>query len=274
MIERAIWPGGARMALALTFDFDAESLWLAADPANRERLVTLSIGAYGARVGVPRILDLLAAEGLRATFFTPGWTAERYPERLEAIVAAGHEVGHHGHLHRRPDPADEAGMVEEMTRGLEALARVAGVRPKGYRAPGGESCEFLLRLLVAEGFVYQSSMRSDDRPYRHRLADGSPGPVEVPEQPELDDWNFGATHLRDPQPLYPKAAVLAIWQETFRGLYERGGAATVVMHPQVTARPMRLAILRDFIAFTRTFEGVWYATAGEVAEAFVAAEGA
>jgi hypothetical protein len=52
------WPNGARVALCLTFDFDAESLWLARDPDNAERLATLSQGRYGAKVGVPKILEL------------------------------------------------------------------------------------------------------------------------------------------------------------------------------------------------------------------------
>jgi len=273
MSEDALWPGGAQCAVVLSFDFDAETVWLARDTDNRAKLATLSFGHYGAKVGVPKILELLREEALRATFFVPGWSAETYPERMAAIAGDGHEIAHHGYLHYRPDPADEPAMLEEIERGLETLAGV-GVTPKGYRAPGGESCDFLLRLLVEKGIVYSSSFKDDVMPYRHRLGDGRPGPVEIPEQPALDDWNYGFTHLRSPQPLYTKDAHLAIWREEFREIYRWGGVFILVMHPQITGRPLRLAVLREFIAFTRRFPNVWYATALEVAEAFISREAA
>ena len=93
------WPDGVQSALALTFDFDAESLWLANDPSHKRLPGVLSLGKYGAKVGMPKILELLRQEQLRATFFVPGWTAERYPHIVEAIVTDGHEIGHHGYMH-------------------------------------------------------------------------------------------------------------------------------------------------------------------------------
>lgn len=262
------WPNGARCAVVLTFDFDAESLWLANDPAHKDLPATLSLGRYGAKVGVPRILDLLRTEELRATFFVPGWTADSHPEKLEAIVAGGHEIAHHGYTHRAPEPGNPAMIEDEIDRGIEALERAVGVRPRGYRPPDGVSSEFSLRLLVDRGFAYNSCFKDDVVPYRHVLTDGRPGPVELPEQPTLDDWAFGATSLARPKPLYTKSAVLSIWQDEFREIHDWGGLYMLVMHPQITGRPMRLATLRELIAFTRGFDGVWYATADEVATAF------
>jgi peptidoglycan/xylan/chitin deacetylase (PgdA/CDA1 family) len=88
----------------LTFDFDAETLWISRDPENARRPGVLSQGAYGGKVGIPKILELLREEELRGTFFVPGWTAEKYLDRMEAIVKGGHEVGHHGYLHEWIDP--------------------------------------------------------------------------------------------------------------------------------------------------------------------------
>jgi peptidoglycan/xylan/chitin deacetylase (PgdA/CDA1 family) len=266
------WPNGAKCAVCLTFDFDAESLWLAKDAKNRELLATMSQGHYGAKVGVPKILELLRREGLNGTFFTPGWTAENYPGHIEAILTGGHEIAHHGYMHYRPDPDDPDLIEEELQRGLDALDRVAGVRPLGYRPPGSESCDLLLSKLTDRGFLYNSCFKDDYKPYRHVLADGRPGPVEIPEHPSLDDWNYGTTHLRAPTPLYPKDIVLSIWQDEFREIYDWGGVFCLVMHPQVTGRPMRLATLREFIAFTRGFDDVWYATGEQVARAYAATE--
>src|SRR5207244_13321814 len=85
--------------VCLSFDFDALSVWLASD---RGTPAMLNRGEYGARVGVPRILDLLGGHGLKATFFVPGHTVESFPAETEAIVAAGHEVAHHSYAHVDP----------------------------------------------------------------------------------------------------------------------------------------------------------------------------
>ncbi len=266
------WPNEKKCALCLTFDFDAESLWLANNERHHEFPGVLALGKYGAKVGVPRILDLLKQEEIKSTFFVPGWTAERYPHLVEQILKHGHEIGHHGYTHDAPDPIDPEMVERELDMGLAALHKVAGIRPVGYRAPDGVASELSLRLLAERGFLYSSSFKDDYKPYRHTLVDGSPGPVELPEQPELDDWAFGGYSMREAKPLYTKDAVLSIWQDTFQELHAWGGICMMVMHPQVTGRPMRLATLREFIHFTRKLPDVWTTTCREVAEAFVAQE--
>ena len=83
------WPSGARCAVAFTFDFDAEEVWLAGDPEAASKPGLLSMGTYGANVGVPELLRLLDRRGIPATFFVPGRVAETHPDRVRDIVAAG-----------------------------------------------------------------------------------------------------------------------------------------------------------------------------------------
>ena len=265
------WPNNIQSSLTLSFDFDAESLWLANNPRHHELPGVLALGKYGAKVGVPKILELLKQEELSATFFVPGWTAEQYPHLVEAMLKGGHEVGHHGYTHDAPDPIDPEMVERELDMGLAALA-VLGIRPKGYRAPDGVTSDLNLRLLKERDFLYSSNFKDDYVPYRHTLADGSPGPVELPEHPSLDDWAFGSISMREAKVLMPKKAVLSIWQDSFTELHAWGGATTLVMHPQITGRPIRLSTLRDFIHFVRDIDNVWIARCEEVAEAFVAQE--
>ena len=265
--KQITWTHNAQCAVALTFDFDAESLWLANGERHHELPAVLSQGKYGARVGVPKILELLRQEKLPATFFVPGWTAEQYPDLIHQILADGHEIGHHGYTHDAPDPIDPQKVEYELMRGLEALHKIAGIRPVGYRAPDGVCSEFNMRLLQREGFLYQSNFKDHYLPYRHVWADGNAGIIELPEQPTLDDWIYGAA-----RPLATKADVLAIWQDEFRELYDWGGLVMLVMHPQITGRPMRLATLREFIAFTRNFENVWYGKCRQIAQSFITHE--
>ena len=259
------WPNGARCAVMLTFDFDAETLWTSRNPENASRPGVLSQGRYGAKVGVPKVLDTLRDVGVKGTFFVPGWTAENHTGRVEMILKDGHEIGHHSYSHKwvGGDPHAE---IEEMEKGLDALKRTVGVVPRGYRSPAGEVSEGLFRLLQKHNFLYDSSLMDDINPYRHALPDGSKGPVELPWHWSLDDAPFALFSMQAQRPLQTNAHMLSIFSEEFREIYRWGGLFDIIFHPQVVGRPSRIALLRELIAFIRTFPNVWFATGTEVAE--------
>ncbi|MCU0888263.1 MAG: polysaccharide deacetylase [Rubritepida sp.] len=264
------WPGGARVAVALTFDFDAETLWLSRDPANARRPGTLSQGTYGARVGVPMILRTLGEAGVPATFFIPGWTVENHTDRCEMILRTGHEIGHHSYSHAWIDPDFPEQEIEEMERGLAALKRVLGVTPAGYRSPAGETSETTIRLLRQHGFAYDSSMMADVNPYRIPTPDGG-SLIELPWHWSLDDAPFTLFSVKTPRPIFTNRHIGEVWQDEFREIHRWGGFYNLVMHPQFTGRPSRIALLREMIAFMQGFDGVWFATCGQIAEAWAAA---
>jgi peptidoglycan/xylan/chitin deacetylase (PgdA/CDA1 family) len=266
------WPNAARCAVMLTFDFDAETLWLSRDPENARRPGVLSQGVYGAKTGVLKILEVLRDEELRATFFTPGWTAEKYRDRMEAMVAGGHEIGHHGYLHEWIDPDYPDKEREALEKGLESLERAVGIRPVGYRSPGGETSNNMIALLREYGFLYDSSLMDQITPYRHLLPDGTRGPIELPWHWSLDDAPYALFSMKSPRPIMTNDHILNIWKQEFSEIYRWGGLFNVIMHPQVTGRPSRIAMLRDLIAYIRRFPNVWFATGQEVAEAWAARE--
>lgn len=269
------WPNGNTCALFPAFDVDAESAWHQYDLVhNQDRLVTLSFGGYEERVGVPKILEFLRQAELRATFFIPGWVVDAHPAMCEAIVKDRHEVGHHGYLHKRPDPTSLEADLEELDRGLECLKRVLGVVPVGYRAPSAENYDAYLKALKDRGILYSSSFRDDVRPYRHRHRDGSDGIVELPVNLSFDDWLYGLSNRWSARPMFPRRHVLEIWQDELDATREWGGLVSMVMHPQVTGRPMRLMILRDFIVHARTHGDVWIAPGEDIARHFAACEAA
>lgn len=263
------WPNGAQCAVMFTFDFDAETLWTSRDSSNWKRPGTLSQGTYGAKVGVPNILELLRDYGLKATFFVPGWTAEKYESRLHAMLRDSHEIGHHGYLHEWIDPDFPEQEREALEKGLAALKTTVGVRPSGYRSPAGETSENLYALLAEHKFLYDSSLQDDINPYQLRLAGGVSGPIELPWHWSLDDAPYMLFSLKNPRPIMTNSHVLEIWREEFKEIYRSGGLFNLVCHPQVIGRPSRIALLREFIDFTMKFPKVWYATGREVADAWI-----
>jgi peptidoglycan/xylan/chitin deacetylase (PgdA/CDA1 family) len=249
------------MDVALTFDFDAEEVWIGEDPANAERPGVLSQGTYGAKVAVPLILELLDRHGLKATFFVPGRVGERHPGRVREIVAAGHEVGLHGYTHTSPAnlsrDAEEAELVK--ARGiLDAL----GAQPVGYRSPSWEFSKHTVELLAEHGLTYSSNFMDDIRPYRHA---GS-GLVELPVQWILDDaphfWFSGADWTKK---ISTTAEVEAIWREEFEGIRRLDGSFVLTMHPQIIGRPGRLAFLDRFVGWITAHDDVRVTTCAEIA---------
>jgi peptidoglycan/xylan/chitin deacetylase (PgdA/CDA1 family) len=96
---------------------------------------SMSTLQYGPRVVMPRILAFYREMGIKQTFFIPSWCIERYPDAVEAALADGHEVAHHGYLHEHPNELSREREEYWFRRALDVLARFTGARPVGYRAP-------------------------------------------------------------------------------------------------------------------------------------------
>ena len=132
------WPGDAEVAVALTFDVDGAAPWLSAGPEYARRLTMLSQGEFGPGRGLTRVLDLLADRGIPATFYVPGHTADQHPEAITAILDGGHEIGHHGYLHRGSDELDTADQRIELEQGLTALGKHGTGWPDTGRRAGAD----------------------------------------------------------------------------------------------------------------------------------------
>ena len=110
---------------------------------------------------VDRILALLARHDTRATFFTLGWVAERYPQLVRRIVAGGHELASHGHGHERASDLSRADFTQDIVRAKGLLEDVGGVAVQGYRAPSfsiGHGNLWAFDCLLETGHRYSSSI--------------------------------------------------------------------------------------------------------------------
>jgi peptidoglycan-N-acetylglucosamine deacetylase len=257
-----IWPDGHKAAASLSFDFDAETVWIAFDPENAKRPGVLSVGHYGARVGLPLILDTLKRHDVRATFFVVGQNVERYPDRVRRIVDEGHEVAVHGYTHTPPQRLTPAEEEAELVKARNLLSNL-GANVRGYRSPSWDVSPATLDLLDKHGFLYSSQMMADIRPYRH----AANKVIELPIQWLLDDWPFFAFASGDmARPIQSAATVEATWLEELDAVHALDGHFILTMHPQVIGRPGRIAMLDRLIGRIKERENIWFATCGEVAE--------
>jgi peptidoglycan/xylan/chitin deacetylase (PgdA/CDA1 family) len=264
--------------VCLTFDFDALCVWLGSYPTVTPAM--LSRGEYGPRVAVPRILNLLDNYGIQATFFTPGHTAESFPSKVEDILAAGHELGHHGYGHRDPSTQTPDEERRSLERGLKVLEHFVGSPPVGYRSPSWDYSDATLGLLVEYGFLYDSSLFAEDFvPYHPRLGDKVG--IDEPLKPgrEVDLWEFPVNFCLDDWPhfvfdfesshsgLSSPSKVLEVWAGEFDYMveHEASGVFTLTMHPQVIGRGHRMALLEQFIQHVLSSQGVRFARMGDVA---------
>ena len=262
-----------KFPVMLTFDVDGEALWLARDPKNSERLITLSLGRYGPMTGVPKILALLRKWDIRATFFVPGWIADHHPDTIKAIDADGHEIGHHGYQHERLEYLEPEQEEPILIKGIEALERAVGTRPLGYRAPAWEMGPRTLPLLEKHGFRYSSNFMDADGPYIHRSSPGGPGIVELPVEWTLDDTSLYLFSLQiQGSKIMPNAQVLDLWCGSFDGLYRDGGSCVLTLHPQLTGRSYRLAALEQFIAHASKHADVVFVRCSDAADFFRATD--
>ena len=263
--------------VCLTFDFDALSVWFGYPDTSPAMLAR---GEYGATVGVPRVLQLLKERQLPATFFIPGHTIDSFPDVVHTIIEAGHEVAHHSYAHVDPSLQSPAEERADMERGLAALERV-GIQPTGFRSPSGDYSTVTLSLLEEYGFVYDSSLMTDDfQPYHPRVGDkvtvdqplvkGRESEIwEIPMSYEFDDWvhfQYNFTPYRNGTASHKK--VLEIWTADFDFMHQRidGGILTIAMHPQVIGRGHRIQMLHDFIDHCQQQSGVTFLSMHEVAD--------
>jgi peptidoglycan-N-acetylglucosamine deacetylase len=250
----------SRHIVCLTFDFDTQSGFIARGMTTP---TPLSRGEFGL-VGARRILALLKSFGLRATWFVPGFTIESHPRACEAVVQDGHEVAHHSWAHVPPAQQSREEEEADLVRANEAITRLTGRKARGYRSPSWDLSESTIDLLLAHGFLYDSSlMGADYWPYRARRGDrvelGKPfgfgeetALIEMPISWSLDDYphfEFVRTATTVLPGLHSARTVMENWLDEFRYMRQSvdWGVLTYTMHPYVIGRGYRMLALEGLV---------------------------
>ena len=261
-LNPAIWPGGARVAALLSFDVDNETVTgLRYGDAT---VGGLSQGQYGARRALPRVVELLDRHEIPTSFFIPAVSMRLNPGMLSVIQASGrHEIAIHGWIHEL-NSSLEADVEERLLqRAVDYYTELLGERPVGYRAPSWNFSPNTLDILRRMGFLYDSSLMADDRPYEID-ANGEPtGLVELPVEWILDDaplFNPRGNSYASPR------EVMQVWIDEFDKAYEEGTMFLLTMHPHVAGHRSRIVALEGLIEHIKSKPGVWWATHRDAAD--------
>ncbi|MBW2056160.1 MAG: polysaccharide deacetylase family protein [Deltaproteobacteria bacterium] len=265
---RFSWPKGETCAVLLSFEFDAESVeW------GYKRTISGAddIGGFSPKFGIPRILEVLNKYRIKATFFVPGWDAERYPRSVREIVEEGHEVAAHGYVHEDLSRLDAGEETEVFRKTHDLLREIAGTPPCGFRAGAYNTplSPHTLAILQNLDYLYDSSFLDHDLPYRISLDGKTTKLIEIPWSWPLNDIVFasppiscGLGYVLPPR---TPGWILEYWKEEFESLFTEVGFFHLVMHPRDMGRGSRIPILDGLLDFMRG-RSIWFATCRELAE--------
>ena len=281
---------------AFGVDLDAVAGWLGSY-GGKDSPDDISRGLFAGEVGTPRLLEMFRRHDLQTTWFVPGHSIETFPEQIDAIVAAGHEVGVHGYSHENPIAMSREQETEVLDKCIALIEEVTDRRPTGYVAPWWEFSRVTNELLLERGIKYDHSlMHRDFEPYYVRVGD-SWTPIDY-SAPSAHDWmkplvRGDETNLVEipanwylddlPPMMFIKASpnshgfvnprhLEEMWRDQFDWVYREQdyGVVTFTVHPDVSGRPQVLLMLERLIAHINGHEGVRWATFDEIADDFLA----
>lgn len=274
------WPGGARVALILTFNLETWDLTKDTDkpyyaggpsilpdilPGNTPDFPNFSWREYGQRVGIWRLFDLFDELGAKASCTTNAVTFERRKAMTDAVLERGWELLTHNweqgelltNFAHQPDAERDI-----LMRSLAQFEKYTGRKSKGWLSSSLRGTMQTASILAEQGCTFYCDIMNDDQPYLLRTDNGPI--VSVPYSNEINDFtfitrkNFTTDQFRD--------ALI----EELDVLYEEGEHSGRIMnvglHPHVSGRAHRVRALREFIQHAQSLPGVWWATREEIAD--------
>jgi len=265
--------------VCLTFDYDNASPMIARGMTTP---TLISRGDFGV-VAAARLTEMLRRLGVRSTWFTPGHTIETYPDSARMVTGAGHEIAHHGWTHRTPASLGREAEEAELVRGCEAIRRLTGRDPRGYRSPAWDLSEHSIGLLIKHGFVYDSSLMGHDYlPYQARDGDSvaleepivfgaDTALVEMPISWSLDDFPV-FEYMRLTSGVNAGLANARLVGENWRADFDYmaahydWGVITYTFHPHVIGRGHRLIMLEALIVALKAAGAIFLTMEEAVAE--------
>lgn len=266
--EGIIWPNESKIAVMLTFEFEAEVLRISQLARQGKDPDEMDQGRYGANEGIWRCLRMLDTHNIKGTFFIPGYVIEKYQDTVKEIHSLGHEIAYHGYMHEADRDTTREEEKAKMERAEILIQEITGRRPVGHRAPHSTLHKDAFELMTERGYLYSSNLRDCDWAYLHKTTNGKPL-VEIPTDVILDDFTYYyySTAMEPAHRLsYTNQEYVTILKEEFDALVlERDKVFCIKLHPQLIGRSGRIKVLSDFIGYMKQ-HNAWITTCEEIAK--------
>ncbi|MDL2274264.1 polysaccharide deacetylase family protein [Oscillospiraceae bacterium OttesenSCG-928-G22] len=262
------WPNGKKVAVTFAFDVDLELNWSDTNRLDPGHVVHMSKGSYGAKQGVPRILNMFDTHGVKSTFFIPAYNAEVYPDMIREISNRGHEIAFHGYRHYVGHIRTKEDDLQELEQCEKIFLELTGKKLVGYRSWGEVHYKDRDRMVLERGYKYISVHNHRDGPSMREI-DGKVVPlVDLGSDAFYDDTAYDY-YIDSPPARYGiKTAKehFQIWADEFDGMAKDGGRVMdFVIHPQFIGKASRVRMLGDLIGYMKS-RGAWIATNEEIAD--------
>jgi peptidoglycan/xylan/chitin deacetylase (PgdA/CDA1 family) len=272
-------------------DVDAVAGWLGSY-GGEDSPDDISRGLFAGEVGAPRLLKLFERMQIKTTWFIPGHSIETFPEQMQAVAAAGHEIGMHGYSHENPIAMTRQQEADVLDKSIELITKLAGRKPTGYVAPWWEFSNVTNELLIERGIRYDHSlMHHDFQPYRVRVGDRwtkidyskqagewmkplvrgrETDLIEIPANWYLDDLPPMMFIKKSPNShgfVNPRH-LEEMWRDQFDWVYREYDYAVfpITIHPDVSGRPQVLLMLERLFEYMAGHKGVRFVRMEEMAE--------
>ena len=273
------WPGGARVALIITFNLetwdlvkDSERTYYAGGPAILPDPLPGNVAdypnyvwrEYGQRVGIWRQFEVMDEFNVKPSCTINAVTAERRREMLDAAIERGCEILAHNFEQGEllTDYAHEPEKERDVIlRTLKTYEEAVGRKAKGWLSSSLRCTTNTAGILAEQGCIFTCDIMNDDQPYLMRTENG---PIaSVPYSNEINDFTF-LTRRGYTTDEFRDALI-----EELKVLYAEGAKTARIMnvglHPHVSGRAYRIRALREFLEYAKSLDGIWWTTREEIA---------
>jgi allantoinase len=265
------WPGGARVALWVIPNIEVFPLNepVPGGTGKSHDIINWAARDYGARVGIFRIMDVMAKHGVRGTVALNSEVCDDYPEIIEDAKALdwefmGHNESNSRYLHLM-EPDDERATV---MRTFDRIEKAVGRRPRGWLSSGLQESWHSLENLIDAGASYIADWVNDDQPYQMNVEGkritSIPYSSEINDLPQIlrlgrSSDEFEVMMKRQFDVLYREGA-------------ESGRVMAICLHPFVIGVPHRIHALESALEYICGHEGVWRATGSEIIDHYLSTD--
>ena len=272
------WPNGATLAVSIGINYEEGAENFLPDNGLRESVgeVGSSVGAdqrdvwnesffeYGSRVGVWRLLRLMAKYEIPATFFLSALAGERNPAVAAAIVKEGHEASGHGYRWREYHELTAEERREDIRRCVESIGRLTGETPVGWLNRYAPTPDTRALLMEAGNFLYDNNAYNDDIPYYSLVGTARTPFLVLPYSMELNDARAWRGAMLSPTE-YEDFLCRAFDQLYADSREVAPRMMSVGLHCRISGTPGRTSAVENFLRHAQGHDGVWFARRDQIA---------